>query len=301
MHTISSSLFRLNTKPQHRRLVLDTPDGDFLEVDWISGPQDAPVVIVLHGLEGSTDRYYVVDIMQECARRGFQAVALNFRSCGSRINRTRRFYHSGETGDLAFLVDWLREKKQADRIYATGFSLGGNVLTKYLGETGSQSGFRAAAPVSVPYDLKASSVAIGRGFNRVYEQYFLRSLRKKLSLKRKQFPDLPRFTGSTLYDFDDQITSRIHGFDDAEDYYHQCSGKRFLGEVETPTLLIHAKNDPMCALETMPRDVVEQNPNLYPLITHSGGHVGFWSQPNGWLRETVLDFFSNVEQQTTSR
>ncbi len=173
---------------------------------------------------------------------------------------------------------------------AVGFSLGGNALLKSMGEEGQKHPLDAAVAVSVPYDLKAGSQTINQGFNKVYERRFLNSLTTKLTKKRRIFPDLPTFTGSTLYDFDDQVTGPIHGFSGADDYYTQCSSDQFVKAINTPTLLIHSRQDPICRIENMPVDIIKENKTLDHIITENGGHVGFWSRPRRWLDRSITDF-----------
>lgn len=146
----------------------------------------------------------------------------------------------------------------------------------------------AAVAVSAPYDLRMGSINISQGFNRVYDYRFLRSLRVKLNEKRRQYPELPRFTGSTLYDFDDQVTSKVHGFDNAEDYYARCSSRKYVADIKKSALLIHSDEDPLCPIAGMPVDKIRDNPNLDYIITDEGGHVGFRSEPKGWLNYVIL-------------
>jgi len=294
VHTIGSSLFRRSPETPFRRLQIDTPDGDFLIADWSDSGATDQAVLLLHGLEGSSERYYIRELMHAFFAQGYSVLALNFRGCLGPINKKRRFYHSGETSDLSFIAHWLRKEKQIQHLAAVGFSLGGNVLLKYLGERGSQSVIDAAVAVSVPYDLKVGSLRIGRGINKIYQHYFLRSLNKKLKMKRNNIDDIPHFTGRTLYDFDDQITSKLHGFSNAEEYYRTCSSQRFLSEISKPSLLIHAHDDPLCEMETVPLQTINKNSYLKPLMVKQGGHVGFWSTPRGWLRSITTRFVNQM-------
>lgn len=239
-----------------------------------------PLVLVLHGLEGCSESAYVVETCRRLAGRGISAVAMNFRSRSGEPNRARRFYHSGETGDLAFVLDRLRDSGVGP-LGVVGYSLGGNVLLKYLGERGDDARRRvdAAAAVSVPYRLAAAARRMEEGTRRIYAGFFLRSLRRSLrekSAARGHDYDLERLDDvRTLREFDDRYTAPIHGFRGAEDYYRRCSSARFLGDVRVPTLLLHARDDPFLPDGALPEDEMGRNPWLLPWITDRGGHMGF--------------------------
>lgn len=290
-HTIGPSLLPNSGKPEHQRIEIPTPDDDFLELDVCTIQNSLAVVTLFHGLEGSTDRYYISRLMRVLAENGYSVVAVNFRSCGSRMNLRKRFYHSGETEDYATVFKWIGQAFPDQKMGAAGFSLGGNALLKSLGELQGDHPVDVAVAVSVPYDLALGSKSISMGFNRIYEYRFLRTLRKKLNEKRRIHPDLPVFAGNTLFGFDDQVTSKIHGFKDAGDYYESCSSKHFVSFIQKPALLIHSSQDPICPVSTMPMDDIQKNPSLNYIVTPQGGHVGFWSKPSGWLDQTVLNFF----------
>jgi predicted alpha/beta-fold hydrolase len=271
-----------------RRERLDTPDGDFLEIDRIDGASaDAPRLVILHGLEGTPRSRYARGTMVEAARRGWGADLLYFRSCGGTLNRARRMYHSGDTGDLACLVDLLvREHPRAPLVFA-GFSLGGNVLLKWLGERGADlpSQVRGAAAVSVPFDLARGARCIGQGFARVYQASFLRSLKRKTLAKLEQYPDLadPRRVARTrsIYEFDDVVTAPIHGFRSAADYYARSSALRYLSAIRLPTLLLSAVDDPFLPPAVLDdvRAVAATTPALEWEFVPRGGHVGFVMGP----------------------
>lgn len=291
-HTIACSLLGDTRKPPFRRVEIPTPDDDFLELDLAGESNEGPCVVLFHGLEGSSDRYYMASLMRTLAGEGFSVCAVNFRSCGSRMNRRPRFYHSGETDDFRTVFDWAGRHFRGRQLAAVGFSLGANALLKYLGEEGGESPLYAAAAVSAPYDLKLGSMALSRGFNRVYEQLFLRTLRRKLARKRERHPELPAFKGSTLYAFDDQVTGPVHGFEGAEDYYYTCSARRFLEDIRTPGLLVHSREDPICPVQALPMHKILANPDLDYVLTGSGGHVGFRDIYGDWLNRTVLRFLA---------
>lgn len=290
VHTIARSFLGDTNPPYDQRIEIPTPDDDFLELDIIRHQNDKPVVALFHGLEGSSSRYYMVELARELSKMKLSVVAVNFRSCGSRMNRQPRFYHSGETEDYATVFRWIREEFPNRLIGAVGFSLGGNALLKSLGEEGTAHPVSTAVGVSVPYDLRLGSINLTGGFNRIYDYRFLRTLKKKLEQKKKDYPDLPNFSGSTLYDFDDQVTSVIHGFRNAEDYYARCSSRKFVSAIKKPTLLIHSGEDPLCPVDGMPVGKIKDNPHLHYIITDEGGHVGFWSQPKGWLNYIITAY-----------
>ena len=292
-HTISRSFAGQTTQPEIERIEIPTPDDDFLELDYASRHHSAAVIALFHGLEGSSDRYYIVELMKKLLAHGFSVVAVNFRSCGSRMNNQPRFYHSGATGDYATVFQWIQHNHPQQKIGAVGFSLGANALIKSLGEKQGYHPADAAVAVSTPYDLHRGSILLSKGFNKVYQHYFLRTLRKKLTLKRQSFPHLPSFEGSSLFAFDDQITGPIHGFDGAEDYYQQCSSNQFVPAVEKPTLLIHSREDPLCPVEAMPMNDITSNPHTDYIITDRGGHVGFWSNPSGWLNTIIGNYLED--------
>lgn len=297
--TLGGRLLREGARPRYRRERWETPDGDFLDLDfWAAGAQRdpgrgggdgatvagddrRPVVLILHGLEGCSESGYVVESCRRLAARGCLPVALNFRSRSGEPNRTRRFYHSGETGDLAFVLDRLADRTGDRPVGALGYSLGGNVLLKYLGEqgTGARARVTAAVAVSVPYRLSASARSMERGVGRLYSRFFLRSLRRSLRRKvarRGHRYDLERLERvGTLRAFDDAFTAPVHGFRDAEDYYRRSSSARYLHGVRVPTLLLQARDDPFLPREALPEGEMEANPWLLPRITEAGGHLGF--------------------------
>lgn len=292
-HTISRSFTGQTNQPDVQRIEIPTPDNDFLEIDYAADSQSNAVIVLFHGLEGSSDRYYIVELMKELLDRNFSVAAVNFRSCGSRMNDRPRFYHSGATDDYATVFEWIRRHHPKQKVGAVGFSLGANALIKSLGEEQSSHPADAAVAVSTPYDLYRGSTLLSKGFNKVYQHYFLRTLRKKLALKRQSFPGLPKFEGSSLFAFDDQVTGPIHGFNGAKDYYRRCSSNQFIPVVKKPTLLIHSREDPLCPVDAMPMKNITDNPHTDYIITERGGHVGFWSKPAGWLNTIIANYLSD--------
>lgn len=274
------------------RIEIPTPDNDFLELEVVNLKNNNPVVALFHGLEGSSQRHYIQNLMSDLKKVGYSSVALNFRGCGERLNLQKRMYHSGETEDYKTLFSWMRDAFTDSKIYAVGFSLGGNALVKSLGELKADHPVSKAVAVSPPYDLKGGSLRMNDGFNKIYQKRFLNTLAEKTLLKRKQFPDFPHFNGNSVYDFDDQITAIVHGFNGADDYYEQCSSKHFYKHVQKPLLIIHSKADSLCPLEFAPFKDLEANENIRTLFTESGGHVGFISQKRGWLNRTIIKWLN---------
>lgn len=283
-----------------------TPDDDVLVIHRLKGSPSRPLLVLLHGLEGSPNSHYARGLLAHAYQRGWSAAALVFRTCGGEMNQTRRFYHSGETTDLDFAIRRLTSEAPDAPIVLAGFSLGGNVLLKWLGEHGSDvpPAVRAAAAVSVPYDLARGSRYINRGFARVYERHFLRSLVRKATKKRQRFPDIVPEVDLTrlrsMWDFDDAVTAPVHGFRDATDYYQRSSSLRWLDRIRVPTLLVSAFDDPFLPPEVLDevRAVARSNDALHCEFPEQGGHVGFiagrlpW-RPLYWAEWRVMEFLSS--------
>jgi uncharacterized protein len=270
------------------------PDGDELEIhrtEAANGPAGLGTrLLVLHGLEGTIRSHYLQGILGEAVRRGWSADALIFRTCNGEVTTAPRLYHSGETTDLDFVVERLVREHPGQPLALIGFSLGGNVLLKWLGERGEQlpHQVRAAVAVSVPFDLERGSRYIERGFSRVYTRHFLRTLRAKARIKLERVPKL--FDASaleqarTLFDFDDAVTAPVHGFDSATDYYARSSSLGFLSRIRCPTLLLSAYDDPFLPPEVLAdvARVASTNPHLTVEFHERGGHVGFISGRVPW-------------------
>ena len=301
--TIWGKFFRRPPRADTRRERWDTPDGDFVDLVRLDAPAGAPRLVLLHGLEGAPHSHYVRGLFCECERRGWAMDLLVFRSCGGELNRGRRFYHSGETEDVDFVVRRIVADHAGAPLVAVGVSLGGNVLLKWLGEQGGSAPaeLRAAATVSVPYDLARGSRHIERGFARVYSRHFLRSLKRKAHAKRERYPDLfdPAAVDRTrtLWDFDHLVTAPVHGFESAHDYYTRSSALHFLERIRPPTLLLSAADDPFLPAAVLDdvRQVAARNPVLTVEFLPRGGHVGFiggrlpW-RPQYWAEQRVMSF-----------
>ncbi|WP_235969537.1 YheT family hydrolase [Anaeromyxobacter diazotrophicus] len=285
--------------PRRERWELD--DGDFLDVDR-HGEPGAPAVVILHGLEGSSRAPYVLRLVAACAARGLSSVAVNFRGCSGERNRLPRLYHSGETTDLDRVVARLVAERPGRPLGVAGFSLGGNVVAKWLGEGGERlpPEVRAGAVISVPFDLARCADAIdgSGGMARLYRARFLRTLRAKALDKTRRFEGLP-FTAAevracdTFARFDDAVTSRLHGFAGARDYWTRCSSGRALPGLARPLLAIAAEDDPIVPRESLPLEVARHTPALRLETYPAGGHVGFVSG-----RPWRFEFFAEARAAT---
>jgi uncharacterized protein len=289
--TIWGKLVRRPAVIPTRREEWETPDGDVVEIERLDAPPHRPRLVLLHGLEGTVRSHYAQGTLGEAQRRGWGADLLLFRSCGGTINRARRFYHSGETSDLSLVVDRIMQDYPNAPLVLAGYSLGGNVLLKYLGERGADvpPAIRAAAAISVPFDLARGARHIDRGFARVYQASFMRSLKRKAYAKLARYPDLvdrARLDAArSIYDFDEVVTAPIHGFASADAYYAQSSALGYLKAIRRPpTLLLSAVDDPFLPPAVLDdvRAASRGSPALVLEFVEQGGHVGFISGTVPW-------------------
>jgi predicted alpha/beta-fold hydrolase len=302
-----------------RREVLPTPDGDELLLDHLDAPSPSVHFILLHGLEGSSYSVYMQGLLAAIGKAGNSATAVNFRSCARdprRIfqaipNRRPRFYHSGETTDFDFVARTLRDRLSIP-IVATGVSLGGNALLKWLGEHPDQQLIAAAATMSVPYDLGAGAVHLERGMGRFYLHQFLVALKRKVRHVLREFPETAKIVSldrvmaaRTFVEFDDAATAPLHGFTSAADYYERSSAIRFLGRIRTPTLCISAEDDPFLPAPVLVRVIREASPTVEILLTKTGGHAGFigGSVPwrcRYWAEEQMVEWLISASAKGTA-
>ncbi|GAA0553396.1 YheT family hydrolase [Chitinophaga japonensis] len=295
--TIYPSLFRRVKPAAYQRVRIPTPDNDFLDLDF-SHAGARRMVIILHGLEGNARRKYVTGMVHTFNRAGYDTVSLNFRGCSGEPNNSLRFYHSGETGDLHQVVEYLAATGQYTDLHIVGFSLGGNVTLKYLGERGAgiHPLLRSAVAISVPCDLQASSLELEKKHNTIYMQRFIRELGYKLEAKSKLFPGMIRLDNyrqiRTFKQFDDLYTAPLHGFSDALTYWRSCSSKQFLGNIHIPALLINALDDPFLARDCFPYEEAAQSEYFYLETPRYGGHVGFvtFGEQCYWSEKRALGF-----------
>ena len=280
IQTIYPALVRRVDGVTYGRAQIDTPDDDVLELDWVKTGATR-VAILSHGLEGHTQRSYVRGMARMLARHGWDVLAWNFRGCGGTPNRQLRSYHAGATDDLDAVVRHVLDEQGYTAVALVGFSLGGNITLKYLGDRGADIDprLRAAVAFSVPCDLAAGADHLDRFAHRIYRDRFLRDLREKIHQKHILFPDLVEVAGldrvATLRDFDDRYTAPMHGFTGAADYYARCSSLPALATIAIPTLLVTAADDPFLPDACYPVDAARNHPYIHLEIPRYGGHVGF--------------------------
>ncbi|MDX1673301.1 MAG: hydrolase [Longimicrobiales bacterium] len=320
VQTIAGKLLRPDLGLPLWRERLETPDGDFVDLDFAFDPDDraqpdAPVVVLLHGLEGSARRRYMQHTYRGLLGRGLRPLGLNFRGCSGEPNRTARAYHSGETGDLRLVLDTLAARYPDAPRAVVGYSLGGNVVLKFLGEEGGTVGsgpetcarVAAGAAVSVPFDLAAGARAledsrIGRA---IYTRYFMRTLVPKTLARSDVLPrtvDLARVRRArTIREFDDAVTAPLHGFDSAADYYARSSSAGFLADIAVPTLVVHSRDDPFLPASAIPESALEANPAITAVLTDRGGHQGYVAgtivRPEFWVEGVVAEWLGPLLRQ----
>jgi predicted alpha/beta-fold hydrolase len=273
--TIFPSLMRKVSLPVTRTERISTPDDDFLDIDWYAG-DSSRCVIISHGLEGNSTRAYVKGMARAFRNRGMTVAAWNFRGCSGDVNRQLRFYHSGATDDLKTVVDHVARTYR--EIFLVGFSLGGNLTLKYLGEENVNPAVRRAVAFSVPIDLHTSCIEISKPGNWVYSRRFLKALKGKIKSKAEKRNDLS-LEGihhvKNLLEFDDKFTGPIHGFAGAIDYYTKCSAIHFIDKIKIPTLVVNAQNDPFLGENCFPKERFRDHPWVAFEFPEHGGHVGF--------------------------
>lgn len=306
LQTLYPVFFRKLSSPLLRRERLITPDNDFLDIDWC-GEGDFPLIILLHGLTGSSESVYIKGFQHILLKNNYRSVALNFRGCSGESNNSFRCYHSGETQDIDFLYQILREREPNTLFAVIGFSLGGNVLLKWLGEKQQDVNLFAAIAVSVPLVLSICASKLDSGFSKIYRANLLRELKTYISkkyqhlqrenlydyaVKIEQLGDLSKIC--SFWEYDERVVAKLHGFKNAHDYYARSSSRQFLKTITVPTLIIQALDDPFMTADVIPRQD-ELSPCVELEITSAGGHVGFISgknpfKPIYWLEARILEF-----------
>ncbi|MRX27639.1 hydrolase [Kangiella sp. HZ709] len=294
--------------PALERERLELSDGDFLDLDWLNKNSDMPTVILLHGLEGNLDSPYLRRMLSQLAEKGWRGLLVYWRGCSGEMNRLTKTYHAGRSEDLAEVIGYLRGSLNQAPIFAVGYSLGANVLLKWLGEQGKikqDTLIEAAFAVSTPFDLAICADSIDKGFSKIYKHYLLATLKKKIVskfsaeelLKHLNLTAKDIWLISGMREFDERISSKLNGFESADDYYRQCSSKYFLGDIQVPTVILHAEDDPFMSPEIIPNEEA-LSANMEVRVSKNGGHVGFVSDPNKlgysyFLENSVLEFFSS--------
>ncbi len=270
---------------------INTPDGDFLELDWYINPNSDKIAVLSHGLEGNSRRKYMRGMAKHLFENGYNVLCWNYRSCGTRMNKALRFYHSGDTEDIHTIIQHIESKKLFQSIYLIGFSMGGNISLKYLGEQGKNLStlIKGAVTISVPLDLVGSSKVLAKWWNSLYMKRFIKSLKKKIEEKS---PHYPEYLSLDDYDkihsfkgFDNKYTAPIHGYNDAFDYWEKSSSKQFLNKITIPTLIINALNDTFLSESCYPYDIAKQSQFIFLETPKTGGHVGFWTIESVYFTE----------------
>lgn len=301
LQTIYTSLFIRAPQVTYRRERLELADGDFLDFDWVDGMPGQPVVVLLHGLEGSSASHYAHDLMHTAGLRGWNGVVAHFRGCSGEDNRLPRAYFAGDSAEVERILRHVKSHHPATPLYAVGVSLGGNALLRWLGESGAAAHalVERAAAVSAPLDLTAAGNALDQGFNRrVYTARFLATLKQKALKKALQFPgalDSDAIAAATTFRaFDTLVTARLHGYRDADDYWLRASSKPVLPDIRVPTLIINARNDPFLPTWALPTPA-EVSPEVTLEQPETGGHVAFPSGPFpgniDWLPQRLMQHF----------
>ncbi len=297
LQTLYPTFFRRRLKLPLTAERIELDDGDFLDLaHWsqIGGPQ----VLILHGLEGSLKSHYATPLMKALHDAGFSVTFMHFRGCSGEPNRLSRRYHSGDTGDIHTVLELLQKRTPDQPLFAVGVSLGANALLKYLGEGNVCPALTGAVAISVPFDLANAAQTLQTGFARVYQKHLLNKLIKATQEKFKIINSLIDLNAlnkiTTLYEFDDCVTAPLHGFASADDYYQQSSSRQYVKNIELPTHIIHAIDDPFMTPDVIPKDK-ELSDEVTLELSSRGGHVGFVSSvKNGWLEYRVTEILKNI-------
>ena len=298
LQTLWPYFFRRKMQVDLVRERLELPDGDFIDLSMTANA-GSPIVTVFHGLEGCVDSHYVRPLLAAVEKRGWHGVFMHFRGCSGEHNRLDRSYHSGDTGDIGFLVDHLHERFPGVPVVAVGYSLGGNALLKYLGEADRSEYVHAAAAISVPFVLAEGAKRLNTGFSRLYQRRLLGLLKRKITAKFStrnclfNLDEVPHL--NDFFSFDDNITAPLHGFAGVDEYYTRSSSRQYLKSIGVPSLLIHARDDPFMTEAVIPvEDELSEFVQLE--LAEVGGHIGFVSgKVPGyavyWLEQRIIKFF----------
>jgi len=305
LQTLWPVFFRRRRLPARHRQRLELPDGDFLDLDWVMGaPEGAPVVVLLHGLEGGGGSHYLPGLVTGLRKLGMEGVLMHLRGCSGEPNRAPRRYTGGSSDDLGRVIAHIRDARPGAPLAAVGYSLGGNILLKWLGEMGEDSPLAGAVAVSPPFQLDQAAARLERGLSRIYRRHLLGSLKRAMMEKHRQRPEaLPVAVGNlarlrSFRAFDDAVTAPLHGYRGAADYYARASCRPYLKAIRCPTLILHSTDDPFTTPEAVPTPEelsLQAVLELYP----RGGHVGFlaggWpGRPRYWLDQRILTRLQGV-------
>ncbi len=293
-----SALRKIEVAYERERLELD--DGDFVDLDWIDNKSSC-LAVLSHGLEGNSQRSYILGMAKLFNEKKWDVLAWNCRSCSEEMNRNFRLYNHGEIGDIGLVIEHALHLKDYQKIVLVGYSMGGNITLKYLGVNGKSlpDVIKGGIAFSTPCDLESSSNTLDKPGNFVYRRKFLNKLKEKLGRKAEQFPgtiDMSKFEAIKVWrDFDVFYSAPISGYGSVEDFYWHCSAKNFLQDLKVPTLLVNAQNDPILTPACSPIDIANSHPYFYLETPKQGGHVGFaWSgKPYTWSEWRVMDFVSS--------
>ncbi|ORU92546.1 MAG: hypothetical protein A6F71_08715 [Cycloclasticus sp. symbiont of Poecilosclerida sp. M] len=301
LQTIWPFVFRKAPVLNRQRERFNTPDGDFFDVDWY-GNGDKGIVILLHGLTGCSSSYYILGFQQALEQEGYKTAAVNFRACSGEPNLKAGSYHAGFTQDLQQLYTAIREELPNTPISTIGFSLGGNIMLKWLSEQADSLDIKISVAVSVPYKLANCADRVDTGFSRIYRKHLIDAMKSKLANKLAFFRDndLPdeaekiQALGDlgfikSFWEFDHYVVAALHGFDDVHDYYNKNSSIGFLKDIKTKTRLIHSLDDPFMTPDVLPQQG-ELSSSIELLTTANGGHVGFVGQTGYWLEKQVISY-----------
>ncbi len=299
LQTVWPELTRRKVDLAPRRERIELPDGDFIELDWV-GPDSGPTILVMHGLGGSIESHYATPLLNAINSAGWRAAFMHFRGASGTPNRLIRFYHAGDTGDINLVANILSDREPETPLCAIGVSLGGNVLLKWLGETGEHNPLLAAVAISVPFELYNAAHSIGKGFSRVYQWWMLKELvafvEQKFNSRNIPLEKLNIRDAKSFWEFDDKLTAPIHGFRSAKDYYINASSRPYLKDIAVPTLVIHSKDDPFMTPDVIP-EKNELSSTVRIELSKHGGHVGFIGgknplKPEYWLETRIPEFFN---------
>jgi predicted alpha/beta-fold hydrolase len=307
LQTLYPTLMRWVKSPVDIMERIELADGDFIDLAWaINGlAKEAPLIVFLHGLGGSMDSTYAAGMMSAFNHCGWRSVLMHFRGASKEPNRLARAYHSGDTGDIDYLLKLLAQREPETKKAVVGVSLGGNVLLKWLGETGSQSLINAAVAISVPFQLRLVADRISTGFSRVYQGYLLRRLKQVFEQKKTRFSEenMPAALRNAhkwqcFWTFDENVTAPLHGFRHVHHYYRESSSLNYLTKIKTPTLIIHAMDDPFMTPEVVPTEE-QLSKDIILELSQKGGHAAFISgrmpaKPIFWLEQRIPDYLKQV-------